>query len=121
MTSSCILFFKKKILINLFVFFLICLKFGIGTLRKSVTMATKNVYLQFSNLKILLVPSYEKLRSFKVIAFPLWSSEPFTRLEVEKTPTPGGNRVKWMNLDEYQGLFVCKLFPLLAITLQPTD
>ena len=73
-------------------------------------MATKNVYLQFSNLKILLVPSYEKLPGFKVIAFPLWSSEPFTRLEVEKTSTPGANRVKWMNLDEYQGLFVCKSF-----------
>ena len=57
-------------------------------------MATKKVYLQFSNLKIFLVPSYEKLPSFKVIAFPLWNSEPFTRLEVEKTPTPGANRAK---------------------------
>ena len=36
--------------------------------------------------KILLVPSWEKLPSFKVLA--CWSSESFTGLEVENTPPP---------------------------------
>ena len=48
-------------------------------------------------LKILLIPIWEKLPSFKVMACSVWSSEPFTGLEVENTPPPplsGAYRVK---------------------------
>ena len=49
----------------------------------------RNLYLQFLNLKILLMPSYEKSSSFKVIACSVsGSSEPLTGLEVENTPPP---------------------------------
>ena len=39
-------------------------------------------------LKILLIPVWEKLPSFKAMACSVWSSEPFTGLEVENTPPP---------------------------------
>ena len=92
---------------NFFVFYPIYLKFGIGTLRKSVTLATKKRLSPIFELENFVNTLLKKLPSFKVTVFPFWSSEPFTSLKMEPLP-PGANSVKWMNLDEYQGLFVCK-------------
>ena len=50
-------------------------------------MATKKRLSPILNLKIFLMPSYEKSPSFKVIACSVWSSEPFTGLEVKNTPS----------------------------------
>ena len=54
----------------------------------------RNVYLQFLNLKILLMPSYEKSPSFKVIACSVLEFWAIYWAGVGKhPPPPGANRV----------------------------
>ena len=72
-------------------------------------------------LKILLIPIWEQLPSFTVMACSVLSSEPFTGQEVENTP-PGAYRVKGLknkihtavrrNLEE---ILEVKTFPKMSI------
>ena len=54
----------------------------------------RNVYLQFFNLKILLIPSYEKSPSFKVIACSVLEFWAIYLAGGGKHPPPGANKVK---------------------------
>ena len=79
----------------------------------------QNVYFQFMIFNILLISSWEKLPSFKVIA-PFWSSEPFIGLEVENTPPPLvligliDKHLTWKQHIHYVNLKISKGIGLLA-------